>query len=238
VFSSAFNLRPNDVVCLIGCGGKTSLLYRLARENRSGRVLLAATTKFLEPPKACYDRRLAEGETPGPGINLFGLPTPDGKLGGLPPGWLSGEINFDGLALLEADGSRQLPLKGWTDYEPVIPSRTNATIGIATLQPVGRVYQRETAHRPDLFQKLTGATPGARITLEHISAMISGDGGMFSQAAGRKILFINQIESPEGERLARRLARQLPPAFREQLDSIWAGSLLRGTASPIEGKTS
>lgn len=207
VFTDAFDLVPGDVVSLIGCGGKTALLHRLAVENRHLRVLLSTTTRILPPPDNVMDYFVNSAEMPlRIGINVAG--SPDGcKLAGVAPGALRALRPPDGITLLESDGSRGLPLKGWAEYEPVIDEMTTVTLGVCTLWPIGCVFSEQVVHRPERFVRLTGAVPGEAITLGHVAAMA---GGMFAGAIGRRILFVNQVESPRAEQEARRLAALLP----------------------------
>ncbi len=47
----AFNISPKEVISLVGAGGKTTLMFALARELASdkGCVITTTTTKILEP---------------------------------------------------------------------------------------------------------------------------------------------------------------------------------------------
>ncbi len=219
-FTQALGLRPGDVVSVIGCGGKTSLIYRLALENRLCRVLLSTTTRMFPPPGHLVDWKLEPGEPTRRGVNLLGEER-GSKLGGVPFQTLMAACPADGLTLLEADGSKQLPLKGWADHEPVIPPFTTVTIGIVPLWTVGLPCGEKIVHRLPLFQALTGSVKGDNITLNHIAAMITHPRGMFQKAVGRRGLLINQVESPETLMLARELAALLP----DTISPIVAGSL-------------
>ena len=73
---------------------------------------------------------------------------------------------------------------------------------------------REAVHRPEQFCRLTGAAPTDPVRAENLASLILGEG------LGDTI-FINQAESGEALREARRLAALLPlPLF--------AGALQRG----------
>lgn len=226
VFTTAFGLVPGDVVSLVGCAGKTALLHRLALENRHVPVLLSTTTRILPPPEEVMDYYAdpAAGSLPT-GVNVVGVPD-GGKLAGIAPDALRALRPTEGITLLESDGSRGLPLKGWADHEPVIADMTTATLGVCAMWPVGEVFSERIAHRPELFAELTGAVPGKPIAVGHIAAMV---GGMFARAAGRRILFVNQVESPRAERLARQLAELLPGL------SVVAGSVRDATVSSLNG---
>ena len=58
---------------------------------------------------------------------------------------------------LEADGSKQRPLKGWSSYEPVILKETTTTIGVLPISVIGQKIDETTIHRLPLFLELTDA---------------------------------------------------------------------------------
>lgn len=226
VFTKALGLGPGDAVAIIGCGGKTSLANRLAMENRHLPILFSTTTRILMPPDDVVDRCLPVADTVRPGVNLA---CEDGeeKLRGVPLEALERLRPADGISILEADGSRGLPLKGWADHEPVVPSFTTATVGVCAVRPVGMPFSEEMAHRPELFRNATGIKKGEAIGVEHIAAMV---GEMFRKAVGRRILFINQVESAGEEFAVSRLAEGLGGL------RIVAGSLRDGHGVLIKGE--
>lgn len=225
----ALGLGPGDVAALIGCGGKTTLMLALAREARAGRVIVSTTTRMYRPARGAYDRAIALGEPPGPGINLLLCGADgDGKCAGpLPDSWARYAAG-DTLILLEADGSRGLPTKGWAAHEPVIPPAVTATVGVCALWPVGRPMGADTTHRPAAFTALTGLREGEGITLQAIADMISGGGGMFARARGRRMLLINQAEDEATRVQARALIGLLPRPFLQTLTRVAAGSARNG----------
>ncbi|MCI6785078.1 MAG: putative selenium-dependent hydroxylase accessory protein YqeC, partial [Clostridiales bacterium] len=114
------------VTALIGGGGKTTLLYTLTEELRKkGTVLLCTSTHIMRPTQYEVLERASEAEISAAlsahGAVCVGEPSAEGKLG--PP-----SLSFDALArladyvLVEADGSRRLPLKAHAPHEPVIPA--------------------------------------------------------------------------------------------------------------------
>jgi len=235
------------VVTVIGSGGKTSLIWRLASSDHSrvaGRkILVTPTTKMLVPPpeEKLYDRYydgITEGITknPIPGITLAGcFNEKTGKLESLPLPALSAIITnrrFDGydLVLIEGDGSRGLPLKAWAADEPVVPAFTTLTVGVLPLCPLGKPISESLIHRLPLFLSITGAAAGETLKPEHITAVITGGAGgdsLFAKARGKKLLFFNQIEDDGALKQAREIAGLLPLDFRAGLCAIIAGSVQR-----------
>lgn len=214
-FSSALGIAPGDLAAIIGCGGKTTLMLRLALESRARQTIISTTTRILPPPK----------ETLRPGISLLASPAENGKLCGPSPDQFMPLMADDILLLVEADGSRGLPLKGWADHEPVVPEGTTATIGVCTLWPIGTPYSSDNTHRPERFAALTGTTPGDTVTPEMVATMISHPDGIFAKAAGRRVLYINQIASDAALAMAHAVCALLPEAFLHTLDRIVCGSL-------------
>lgn len=127
------------VVSFVGAGGKSSILFALARElhrySGSGEppdIAAAVTTKLAvrEIPAGFtlvmwdggqnIQPLLASCKSEGT-IPLFCGGTSEGKLTGIDPR-LAGEIaTAAGTLLVEADGARRCPLKRLRAHEPVIP---------------------------------------------------------------------------------------------------------------------
>lgn len=62
--------------------------------------------------------------------------------------------------LVEADGSRNRPLKAHRSFEPVIPESTALTVCMIGASGLGKPIS-ESVHCPDIFCRLTGADPEA-----------------------------------------------------------------------------
>ena len=111
------------VCAVIGSGGKTTLLRTLG-EELPGRVILCTTTHILPfagiplytgAGEGELERLLAEHS-----VVCVGQPGAEGKLTAsqLPVEVLAGLADY---VLVEADGSKRLPLKAHAPHEPVIP---------------------------------------------------------------------------------------------------------------------
>jgi probable selenium-dependent hydroxylase accessory protein YqeC len=164
------------------------------------------------------------------GITLAGLLNPGtGKLEALPPGVLENMVPAYDLVLLEGDGSRGLPLKGWADHEPVVPPCTSATIALIPISVLGEKISGETVFRLPQFLALSGAGEGDTITTGHLAAVITGGGarGLLSAARGKKLIFINQAEGKRRREQARELAARLSNDVLSGLEGIIAGSVER-----------
>ena len=123
------------VTAIIGSGGKTTLLRTLADEL-PGRVLLCTSTHFLgyrdlptvlDPTEPALQDALRRNR-----IVCAAGRSPTGKLVdcGIPYEVLASLADF---VLVEADGSRQLPLKAHAEHEPVIPACSRQVICVGGL---------------------------------------------------------------------------------------------------------
>jgi probable selenium-dependent hydroxylase accessory protein YqeC len=240
-----FEKLGKQIITVIGSGGKTSLIWRLAEHYRKETVLVTTTTRmFLASHDRAYDYFVTDplSRPPAPGISLGGIPNgATGKLESLSPGFLEKIAPLYDHVLIEGDGSRTLPIKAWADYEPVVPSWTTVTVGVMPLWSLGSPITEALVHRLPLFLALSGARENEALTLHHLVPVISGSPGgrrsLFSAAQGKKILFFNQIESPASLDQARKLAALLPESFRANLYSIIAGSVREDQVTVIATST-
>ena len=253
-FESLFTETPS-VAALIGCGGKTSLLWFLAQAFRHKKVLVTVTTKFRRPPPEsglydfCYPHSssaqpgepaaTAGGTAAGGCVAAAGITvacTVDektGKASALPPDILAGLFPHFDIAVIEADGSRRLPFKGWAGYEPVVPPAVTHTVGILPVWPLGRPADETIVHRLPLFLEQSGTQPGEPITAAHVARLIACPNGLFKAGQGKKILFFNQVEDTASLEAAHKITDLLPPDFRRTLTAIIAGSIRRGHVTTL-----
>ena len=124
-------------------------------------MLLATTTHILpfegvplvtDGGEAAVRRALAESR-----VVCVGTPAAEGKLTApaLPFSVLTRLADY---VLVEADGSRRLPLKAHAPHEPVIPKEAGCVLCVVGAHGFDRPI-REAVHRPEQFCTLTGARP-------------------------------------------------------------------------------
>ncbi len=199
----------------VGAGGKTSLLLHLARELAadSRPVLVTTTTHLADPreePGAFVERVLllpalehpdpdAPLPAPTPGVTLLVSRTaePPRKLKGIDPSHVSRLASVWPVVLVEADGSKRLPIKSPAGHEPVVPAETGLTIGVLGLDALGWPMDERTVHRPERFAAVTGCLPGAAIGWDHVVALARHPEGLFKGARGARVALLNKVdESP------------------------------------------
>ena len=180
LFSEALEIRPG-LTAVMGSGGKTSLVCRLADELSAARVIIAQARVGAVAPG-----------TPA----IVGTPCGDGKFG--PPEQSWAELcTLADYVLVEADGSRGLPLKAHLPHEPVLPQEAGQVIAVLGLTGLGRPIA-EAAHRPERYAGLTGCAPEDIATPERAARVLE------AEALHTRVL-LNQADAADGTALLARL---------------------------------
>ncbi len=203
-FAQALGIK-RGVTAIIGGGGKTSLLLRLAAELLdSGSVILCATAKMYPPVAIKTLISPAEEEIAyAMQVNRLlcvGEETPEGKLT-LPLSQIPMLARQADFVLCEADGSRGLPLKAHSANEPVIPKEANKTILVIGIDGIGEPVI-SAAHRPELYAKLIN------VGLHHAVTPLDA-ANVARLEALHDIVYINKVETPLQWEQARELSKHL-----------------------------
>lgn len=99
--------------------------------------------------------------------------------------------------LIESDGSRRKPLKFPKKDEPVISIHTDETVGVVDISMIGKEVSSEFIYNSDDFVINIDTAYRYDISLENIYQLIMHKNGLFKNAVGKKILFINKLDSDE-----------------------------------------
>ncbi|MGE4319411.1 MAG: selenium cofactor biosynthesis protein YqeC [Deferribacterales bacterium] len=199
IFLKAFGIEKGAVF-ITGAGGKTNLIKRLALEakSRGMSVLITASTKMYLPDYADHvdlSGKCFEGQEISCGIYVVSEGIDHNKIFlDTPAKYNDLKERFD-LMLIEADGSKKKPLKGWNHYEPVIYPCGDYTIGIINYSVLGMRLDESLVHRYSVFKVLTGLQDGDVIEKKHLYALVNHKIGLFKASSGRKILYFSH--SPE-----------------------------------------
>ena len=214
------------VTAVIGSGGKSTLLHTLAQEL-PGRILLCTSTHFMpyddlptltEPTEETLRQAFTAGR-----VVCAGRETAKGKLTdcGLPYEILADLADY---VLVEADGSRRMPLKFHREDEPCIPAETGLLLQVAGLSALGRPAA-ETLHR----HALSGIAAEHCIAEEDVARlMLRAFSHCGVSCPGAALL--NQADTPElcarGETVARLLRAEGYPcavgALRKEVIGCWS----------------
>jgi molybdenum cofactor cytidylyltransferase len=240
-------IRRGNVVSVVGAGGKTTLVYRLAGEAhaRGWRVLVTTTTHMGGLPGALSGPVLVAEETPPDGhaleetldregrATLLGRRVREDKLEGIPPEHVDGLRSLVDLVVVEADGARGRSLKVPAPHEPVVPASSTLVLVMAALDVLGRPLAPEWVHRLELLAGVTGLAPGEAVGEAAVVAALRDPGGYLSRLPpdARSGVFLNKVESEPTLRSARRIAEALSPPYGRVL----AGSARTGVVRFLQG---
>ncbi len=113
--------------------------------------------------------------------------------------------------LIEADGSRGLPLKAPADWEPPIPVFVNTVIVTVGLNGLGKPLTADWVYRPEDFGRIAGLMPGDEIDIEALANVMRHPRGGLKNIPGQaiKVGLLNQADTPELQDKAAALARML-----------------------------
>jgi probable selenium-dependent hydroxylase accessory protein YqeC len=200
---SLLDLNMGDMVSIVGAGGKTTLMFRIAEElRRDYKCLVTTTTKIFVPDMEAFDfmavgsndfRQLREIRKSGIYVYGSGI-NEEKKLLGISLEMLDREFSYFDFTIVEADGSKRKPVKGWNEGEPVISSRTSRTIGVLSIEALGKVVNDNNVHRVKEFLNITGLEENGIISIEALAGMVFHPKGLFKGSAGERILFIIKLK--------------------------------------------
>jgi probable selenium-dependent hydroxylase accessory protein YqeC len=237
----ALDIRPGEVVSLVGGGGKTTLMFALARELASGGhcVVTTTTTKILEPSPSETPLLLLEADEEElmrlflgnvdkyRHITLASGRLTSGKLNGISPEFV---VKLAGLSqvsyiVVEADGAAHRSLKAPNPTEPVIPFNTSLVIPVVGVDAVGCRLTEKDVFRPEVVSNLLGLPLGEVISPEAIAFLITHHQGIIkgSPERARIVPFINKVDLDKALSKARELADKILAIRHPQIERVVLG---------------
>lgn len=249
--TEALGLGSREMISLTGAGGKTTLMFRLARElRRQGKkVITTTTTKILEPSENESPRLFVSGDEerirqfverhldPTGHLTLAAERIEGGKLKGISPGladtlWNLYDID---MLIIEADGAAGRPVKAPRGGEPVIPSKTTLVVGILGLDGVGKELNDQNIFQPNLVSNLTGIPEGEKMTEKGMALLMTHSEGIFKGAlnSSRRIAFLNKADIPEGRVKSKQIVDEIFKRRDAKVERVISGEL-KGESPVVE----
>jgi probable selenium-dependent hydroxylase accessory protein YqeC len=242
--TDAFAIGKHEVIGLTGGGGKTSLMFALARElvSEGRQVITTTTTKLIETEPVLHGSPLVLIEEDGEKlvrllpeklaeyghVTIAGGTLPDqGKFNGIGASTVD-ELAEMGVAILiiEADGARHKPVKAPSATEPVIPHSTTLVIPVTGMDALGAKLTKEAVFRPEIVSRITGLEIGGMLTEEHIATLVTHELGIAKGAPpGARIMpLLNKI-GPHNEAAGRTIARMILEKKHPQVKEVVLGNV-------------
>ena len=243
-------LRASDASCVafVGAGGKTSAMFRLARELESQTPVAVTASSHL----GAWQTSLADTHIIAEnidalqriewnGVTLITERVENERTTPLNASFLTelfGACKRKNIPLLvEADGSRQKPLKAPAEHEPPIPAFADLVVLCAGLRALGQSLTEDIVHRAEIFARLGQTNIGDAITSQSLIRVLShAQGGLKNIPSGaRRVVLLNQADTIELQSAAQGISQSLLPAFDSVVISSLKENSIYATREPIAG---
>jgi len=247
----SLGLEGNGVISIVGAGGKTSLMFCLAREisDYGQTVLTTTTTKMMMPriEQAAHVILTASIQSLLDRTEEFlkknnhlytasaRLQQKPEKLDGFEPDFIDQleHSNVFQWILVEADGAARKPLKVPAEHEPVIPASSRWVVGLMGLKAIGKPLEPEWVFRHERFAAITGLAQGHPVTANALALAAIHPEGIFKKTPenARKILFLNTAGNADRRTAGREVAAAIAESVVNQnIHRLVIGSPLEGEA--------
>jgi probable selenium-dependent hydroxylase accessory protein YqeC len=241
--AKSLGLGEKELISLVGAGGKTTLMFRLAKEllGTGKKVVTTTTTKiaepthedtpclFVDPDPAKTLRWVRDHLDRYQHLTLASKRLESGKLQGISTDlvidlWEGVLIDY---LVIEADGAARRPVKAPREKEPVIATNTTLVIAILGLDGVDATLSEENVFQPEQFSKITGIPVGAQISPEAMARVMTHPEGLFkgTPPQARAIAFLNKVDVVRGIEKGRRVAEKILEKKDPRIERVVLGQL-------------
>jgi molybdenum cofactor cytidylyltransferase len=225
-------------VSLVGAGGKTTALFQLARQYLAAkydRVFVTASTHLGEWQISNADHHVIYKDIATLSAELndrTGLILITGEIEANKTkpleintlNWLRESCRVRNIPLLiEADGAKERSLKAPASHEPATPAFSDVVIHVCGLSVIGKILNDENVYRAGTFSKYANLAMGTPVTATSIVTMLSDSQAGLKNIPvnARRVVFLNQADSPSLQSIGGAMAQSLLDTF----DSVIVGSL-------------
>lgn len=225
-----------NIISFVGGGGKTSLIYELGEElSRVGKkVIVTTTTRMFIPEKNVvlsgkrediirllqsenmitvgmvdYEKKVKVQSNEFKVENAAdNMERNKKKIMGLPKRMTEALIYLADYVLVEADGSRRLPLKMPAEHEPVILNGSNMVVGVCGIDAIGKTI-KETCHRPNLVSEFLEAGEEHIINESDIAKILLSHKGQRKNVNCDYKVIINKVDNEERFKIGKNIYKEI-----------------------------
>lgn len=232
------NLSSRQTIAFVGAGGKTTSIYTLAKELSSlgKRVVITTTTHMFLPDDNGVleeNKELLLKQLNISGIAVAGIPCTEkkalGKMSGISTPFYQWIRRVADYILVEADGSKRLPIKVPANHEPVLPDETDMVVVVGGLSCLNQPLN-ECCHRWELAMELLECSPNKIIEPKDMANLLTK--GYFYNKENIQLpsylprkIYLNQCDNKNMDKQALKVIANLK-IEGISIDNIIAGNLL------------
>jgi molybdenum cofactor cytidylyltransferase len=253
--NEAIRLADPACLALTGSGGKSTALFQLARylSSEAGTskalstkkpVILTATTHMHTDQIKMADAHLIlknpsdldQLEKNLHGVMLVTGPIDADRTTGVNSDLINRLHAFCTARrlplLVEADGSRQHPLKAPAEHEPPIPPFVESVVVVAGLSGLGQPLSENFVHRPEIFARLSGLALGETVTSQALVRVLTHSAGGLKNipTQAHRVVLLNQADTPDLQSIGGKMAQ----ALLESYDAVHVGMLEHSSVQTFE----
>ena len=202
-------------ICLVGGGGKTTVMYELAADWAAcGRKVLALTsTHILRPVDGSFAADVPAVQNLWQQRRYAVIGTPELSTGKLtaPPQDLYEALQLQAdVILCEADGSRHHPCKVPAEHEPVLWPDSDIVLAVAGMDALGRPLA-QACQRPQLAAELLGCGAEKILDEQMLASLLRSEQGARKNVGARAYYIVlnkcDLLKAAQQEEMLRLLVR-------------------------------
>lgn len=176
-------------ICLVGGGGKTTVMYELAAAWAAcgRRVLVLTSTHILQPADGSFAADVPAVKNLWQQGSYAVIGTPELATSKLtaPPQDLYEALKLQAdVILCEADGSRHHPCKVPAEYEPVLLPDSDIVLAVAGMDALGRPLA-QACQRSQLAAELLGCSLDSVIDAQMLASLLLSEQGARQNVGAR-----------------------------------------------------
>lgn len=242
--STFLNIQPPQCVSIMGAGGKSTLMNRLADELivLGCTVVLTSTTNYHRPKELHSEQLLLTRDLPHwpdklrerarrwNRLLVLHHDLGDDMVKGIEVAAVRKihEQVPDAVVIVKVDGARKRWFKAPNQSEPVIPPWSRLCITVVNVGILGHPLASNLVHRPERVAALTGLTPGDPVTPQAVGTVLTHPQAYAPKIPpeARRVVYITHVQSLADLEQAATIAAYLD---RNAVDQTLAGDTPTGT---------
>lgn len=200
-------------ICLVGGGGKTTVMYELAAAWAACgcKVLVLTSTHILQPADGSFAADAAAVHNLWQQRRYAVIGTPEFATGKLtaPPQDLYEALQLQAdVILCEADGSKHHPCKAPAAHEPVLLPDSDIVLAVVGMDALGRPLA-QACQRPQLAAVLLGCSLDSVIDEQMLAALLLSEQGLRKNVGTRAYYIVlnkcDLLKATQQEKLRQQL---------------------------------